>query len=473
MARTMSRSGATAVGALLAAGLLLSIAPVDSAPLGGVQTFGLTGADQTFTVPAGVTAVTADLFGARGGTALEGSPPSTQNGGLGGEATGTLVVTPGQVLEVVVGGAGHNGSQNGGAAGGFNGGGDGSTDVDGAAPGGGGGGGSTDVRAGSCTTPTPTCTFTSRVLVAGGGGGAGGGSTFAAAGGAGGGASGLAGTDVPGAAGSGGGGATQGGPGSGGLGSSAGTAGDLVGRDGGPGGGGGGGGGGGLHGGGGGAASNVPNGAGGGGGSGFGGAGTHLLTSGNSAGADGAATIYWITFSPTQPSSGQPVTFTSHLAGAAIGGTETFIGDNGAVCSNVPVTAGGTATCTAPALPPGPHSMTASYTAGATGSAQFDATHESVTYQTVAPTTTTTVAPTTTVTTVTPTTVSTPTTSPPATPGAAELARTGPGGNVVAMSRLGSASVILGLMLLVVAAETPRRAWRLLQRPTGRHYHRG
>jgi Glycine rich protein len=113
------------------------------------QTFSYTGAAQTFTVPAGVTLVTVDAVGAAGGSA-------GGTAGLGEEIQATLTVTPGDVLNVFVGGTGGNGF--GGGSSGFNGGGIGK----------GGGGGASDIRIGG-TTITPT---DYRVIVAGGGGGA-------------------------------------------------------------------------------------------------------------------------------------------------------------------------------------------------------------------------------------------------------------------------------------------------------------
>jgi hypothetical protein len=111
----------------------------------------------SWTVPKGVKLVTLDLFGAAGG----GSAVAA--GGLGGEATATLNVSPGQVFEIVVGGKGDSTSCFGCAsAGGFNGGGIGF---------GGGGGGATDVRSGTCAA-TSTCDLIDRFVVAGGGGGA-------------------------------------------------------------------------------------------------------------------------------------------------------------------------------------------------------------------------------------------------------------------------------------------------------------
>ena len=114
-----------------------------------------TGAMQTFTVPAGVTSITIEALGAGGGSgALGGNSATGGAGGKGSRATGTLAVTPGQILNIFVGGTGAT------PAAGFNGGGaGGNTDS-------GGGGGASDVR-------FPGSANTDRILVAGGGGGGG------------------------------------------------------------------------------------------------------------------------------------------------------------------------------------------------------------------------------------------------------------------------------------------------------------
>ena len=182
----------------------------------------------SWTVPKGVKRVTLDLFGAAGG----GSAVAA--GGLGGEATATLNVSPGQMFEIVVGGKGEGTSCRP-CAGGFNGGGSG-PDA--------GGGGATDVRSGTCAA-TSTCDLIDRFVVAGGGGGAD--SFNAYAGGAGGGSLGGDGDGpVPGH------GGTQTSGGAGALPGSFGAGGVGVGSEGGGGGGGWFGGGGGILGGGGG-----------------------------------------------------------------------------------------------------------------------------------------------------------------------------------------------------------------------------
>jgi hypothetical protein len=116
----------------------------------GTVTLGYTGAMQTYTVLAGVTTLTIDARGAEGGGF--GSGP----GGLGGRAIGIMTVTPGEVLNIYVGGAGTYTTIS--STGGFNGGG--SVNASGSA---GTGGGASDIRRG--------ISLTNRVIVAGGGGG--------------------------------------------------------------------------------------------------------------------------------------------------------------------------------------------------------------------------------------------------------------------------------------------------------------
>jgi hypothetical protein len=119
------------------------------------QNFNFTGGMQTFTVPAGVTSINIAAFGAQGGSgALGGNSVLGGTGGLGASASGTLAVTPGQVLNIFVGGSGAT------PAGGFNGGGAGGT------LNAGGGGGASDVRVGGTAA-------SNRVITAGGGGGGG------------------------------------------------------------------------------------------------------------------------------------------------------------------------------------------------------------------------------------------------------------------------------------------------------------
>lgn len=123
-------------------------------------TFTYTGAMQTYTVPAGVTSITVDAKGGEGGLASAG----TSSAGLGGRVQAVLTVTPGEVLNLYVGGKGVNAISTAGGAGGFNGGGLGGTWSGGRS--GGGGGGASDIRQGGNT-------LTNRKIVASGGGGTG------------------------------------------------------------------------------------------------------------------------------------------------------------------------------------------------------------------------------------------------------------------------------------------------------------
>jgi hypothetical protein len=122
---------------------------------------------ETFVVPAGVTTLKVEAWGGSGAAA-----PYDQNvgpGGKGGKTEANLAVTPGETLNLFVGGAGTGhtinvGYNGGGVSGNQN---------------GGAGGGATDVRQGGTN-------LTNRVLVAGGGGGgawSGGGNASGGAGG--------------------------------------------------------------------------------------------------------------------------------------------------------------------------------------------------------------------------------------------------------------------------------------------------
>src|SRR4051812_29637425 len=98
----------TAVGRRLAPALVLALAPLlapaqtaavhadGTCTTSGSQvqcTFAYTGAAQTWTVPTGVTSATFVVRGAQGGAGFDGR--GFVRAGLGGEATGTLTVTPG------------------------------------------------------------------------------------------------------------------------------------------------------------------------------------------------------------------------------------------------------------------------------------------------------------------------------------------------------------------------------------------
>src|SRR5262249_756479 len=148
----------------------------------------------TWTVPAGVTSVTFDVFGASGGNAVTDNNVLLALGGGGGEARGTFSVTPGEQFEVVVGGAGADSNQDQDQSlsdVGFKGGGPGALPH--AAFGtvrGGEGGGASDVRLCPASLEAD-CEVFHRIVVGGGGGGAGGAAGFT--GGAGGGVNGQVG----------------------------------------------------------------------------------------------------------------------------------------------------------------------------------------------------------------------------------------------------------------------------------------
>ncbi len=123
-------------------------------------TFNYTGGVQTYTVPAGVTSITVDAQGAKGGgvDCAYGGGTYQSHGGCGGRVQATLSVTPGHVLNITVGGAGAN------TGGGGYGGGGSDLAFSTTWPGAGGGGGTRIV---DNTTGT-------LLVVAGGGGGGGG-----------------------------------------------------------------------------------------------------------------------------------------------------------------------------------------------------------------------------------------------------------------------------------------------------------
>ena len=232
----------------------------------------------SFPVPAGVTQIQVEAFGARGGETVDANGDPLPPPGEGARViTPAIPVTPGESLTITIGGRGNDGVLGGAkGTGGSGGGGDGGIGDGAVGQGGGGGGGASRVLRGATS-----------LVIAGGGGGAGA-PAFTVAG-AGGGSleNGIDGADDPSAGGGGGGGGavgTTGGTGgtagtngvSGGPGLSAGSGGDGGNAANATGGGGGGGGGGGRAGGGGGGGGS--GGGGGGGGSSFGPAGSAFLT---------------------------------------------------------------------------------------------------------------------------------------------------------------------------------------------------
>jgi hypothetical protein len=71
----------------------------NSQSLAATNTFDFTGSNQSFTVPAGVTSITMEGFGAAGGDNEAGDA----SGGNGGYLKSTITVTPGDLLTIVVG----------------------------------------------------------------------------------------------------------------------------------------------------------------------------------------------------------------------------------------------------------------------------------------------------------------------------------------------------------------------------------
>ncbi len=136
----------------------LFVAGIGLAMHAQTATFNFTGGIQTFTVPCGVDTLFVQTWGAQGAAGANGNsntgPVLGGAGGLGGYAEGWLLVNPGDVLNIFVGGQGAT------PAGGFNGG------ANGGSQNAGGGGGATDIRVGGTAEAN-------RVIVAGGGGGGG------------------------------------------------------------------------------------------------------------------------------------------------------------------------------------------------------------------------------------------------------------------------------------------------------------
>lgn len=124
-----------------------------------VTTFNYTGAVQAWVVPAGVSSITIECWGAEGGYRSTSSPDYYP--GKGGYVKGNLNVTAGETLRIYVGGEGQDGAFGADGAGGWNGGGNaGATSQ----VRGGGGGGASDVRQGG------TALSTRKIVGAGGGG---------------------------------------------------------------------------------------------------------------------------------------------------------------------------------------------------------------------------------------------------------------------------------------------------------------
>lgn len=179
--RRITLAGAAALG--LVGGSTLFVGSANAA-LPEATTFVYSGEAENYVVGSNVCGVEIVAAGAQGGmSSYEGGglefaaladpsdAPTKVPGGLGGSATATVTVTPGETLVVRVGGQGQEGTeQGGGGTGGWNGGGNGGGNAEvpevSEGGGGGGGGGASDVRQGGDT-------LSNRVVVGGGGGGVG------------------------------------------------------------------------------------------------------------------------------------------------------------------------------------------------------------------------------------------------------------------------------------------------------------
>ncbi len=103
--RIAAFSATITVGGLLIA--MPGTAAADPQPV--VATYGYTGSTDTFTVPAGITQLTLTLEGGEGGQGGTDSSGPSAVGGYQGVVSGTITVSPGQMLTVAVGQGGATG----------------------------------------------------------------------------------------------------------------------------------------------------------------------------------------------------------------------------------------------------------------------------------------------------------------------------------------------------------------------------
>ncbi len=91
----------------------------------GSMQFKFTGSNQSFTIPAGCTSISIQAWGAGGGGRQFYTPDTgvliAQTGGAGGFTSGSISVTPGSTLTLVVGGGGSGGYYQGSSGGGYSG----------------------------------------------------------------------------------------------------------------------------------------------------------------------------------------------------------------------------------------------------------------------------------------------------------------------------------------------------------------
>jgi hypothetical protein len=113
IARMLRVGGPVALGSSLCAGLLVaSVGTASATATTATATFGYTGSTTTFTVPAGVSQLTLSMLGAEGGRGGADAAGPSPAGGYQGVVSGTMAVTPGQVLTIAVGQGGATGASN-------------------------------------------------------------------------------------------------------------------------------------------------------------------------------------------------------------------------------------------------------------------------------------------------------------------------------------------------------------------------
>ncbi|HTC70543.1 MAG TPA: hypothetical protein VK662_13310, partial [Acidothermaceae bacterium] len=111
MPSASSRRIAAFAATITVGGLLIAMpgtAVADPQPV--VTTYGYTGSTDTFTVPAGITQLTVSLAGGEGGQGGTDSSGPSAVGGYQGVVSGTITVSPGQILTVAVGQGGATGA---------------------------------------------------------------------------------------------------------------------------------------------------------------------------------------------------------------------------------------------------------------------------------------------------------------------------------------------------------------------------
>lgn len=113
-----------------------------------------------------------EVVGANGGGNANYSSNRGSRGGKGGRTAGTIALTKGQVLYIVVGGSGKSAISGSVGTGGYNGGGNGTKSLTDNTKFGFGGGGATDIRLSDTNISSPIDGLSKRIIVAGGGGGA-------------------------------------------------------------------------------------------------------------------------------------------------------------------------------------------------------------------------------------------------------------------------------------------------------------